>query len=198
MRRGLDSYDPRAYDDADNAEQALDDILGGIIQKYVKTAKQKKPGPVIWWNDACQTAYIHKQKLFLQQDGDVNVEKRIRYNAASAHSRIVQRRAFDRYQFELAEKLSSLEKSDKKFWQLTKEIGGIDSARSTAAPSAEKLAVAFASKMSNGKEEENFNFTFRDERSVPIHSWRIRLKTVEKVLSNIDSAKSANGVSPIF
>jgi hypothetical protein len=81
---------------------------------------------------------------------------------------------------------------------LAKEIGGIESVRSAAAPSAQALAMHFAEKMSNGKDVEDEDFTPCDSHSIPISSWKIRQKRVKKVLKSIDASKSANGISPIF
>ena len=63
--KGLEDWDPYVYDDVDVAEKALDDILWKIIRRYLKKSKQRKPGPVIWWNDACEDAYAQNQKPFL-------------------------------------------------------------------------------------------------------------------------------------
>lgn len=126
------------------------------------------------------------------------LSKSVRYNAAVNHSRTVQNRAFATYQKELSVRLADMSKCDKKFWQLAKEIGGVESSRSGAAPSPEALASAFAEKMSNGKDVEDESFEPQDETSIPLSSWKIRRKRVYKVLSIVDASKSANGASPVF
>ena len=192
VKKGLKDWDPRLLS-VDEAEESLDEILCGVIRKYVKTSKPKKPGPVIWWNSKCQEAYVAKLKLFPRRFEDC-----INYNAAVNKCRTIQNRAFAAYQKELSSQLEQLNKSNKKFWQLAKEIGGVEVQRSGAAPAAEDLAEHFATKMSNGKDQEDLDFVPQDAHQMPLHSWKIRRKRVKIVLSKIDPAKSANGVSPRF
>lgn len=52
--------------------------------------------------------------------------------------------------------------------------------------------------MFNGKDQLDDNFDYLVDLTAPLSGWRIRKKTVLKVLSNIDPSKSANGVSPAF
>ena len=73
-----------------------------------------------------------------------------------------------------------MRKDDKAFWKITKEIGGISAARSRAAPSAEALAVHFAQKMTNGKDDEDTNFVPVDSFSIPLKRFKIRYATVLK------------------
>jgi hypothetical protein len=193
ITRDLSNWDSNDYDSLDDAELDLDSRLFAIISKYVKLSKPKKPSPVVWWNENCQTAYKAKLKLF-----NVRFEKPVSYNAAVSHCRTVQNRAFSKFQNELSIKLQSMDKGDKSFWKLAKEIGGLESTRTAAAPSAQVLAEHFAKKMSNGKDVEDDDFTPRDFNSVPISSWKIREKRVKKVLQSIDASKSANGISPMF
>jgi len=89
--------------------------------------------------------------------------------------------------------------SDRNFWQLTKEIGGLNAERGNAGPSVEELATHFADKMSNGKDEpEDDYFIPKDSRKVNLSNFKIRLKTVKKILRNMDPNKSANGIPPRF
>ena len=94
--------------------------------------------------------------------------------------------------------LQGMDKSEKSFWRLTKDIGGIDSSRSAAAPNAQDSVTHVAKKMSNDKDVEDDDFVPRDLTSMPISSWKIRLKRVKKVLQSIDASKSANGISLVF
>ena len=64
VRRALDGWDPMAFEDVDDAEKDLDNILQEIIDHYLKKSKPRKPGPVIWWNESCQNAYDQKLRLF--------------------------------------------------------------------------------------------------------------------------------------
>ena len=82
---------------------------------------------------------------------------------------------------------------------LAKEINGIESQKSAAAPSPDALAEHFATKMSNGKDVEfDYYFGPQDSKCIPVSSWKIRRKQVKKVLRSIDPSKSANGISPVF
>ena len=84
--------------------------------------------------------------------------RKVRYNAAVNHCRTVQNRAFANYQYGLRIKLQDMRKDDKQFWKIAREIGGIEQSRSSSAPSVEKLATHFASKMSNGKDCDDADF----------------------------------------
>ena len=52
--------------------------------------------------------------------------------------------------------------ADRNFWSLTKDLTGLSSSKSNAAPSVDALADHFANKMSNGKDEEDDDFTPND------------------------------------
>ena len=73
-------------------------------------------------------------------------------------------------------KLDQMDKSSKKFWNLAKESNGIDAARSGAAPAAEELASHFATKLSNGKDQEDTGFVPKDDAIVPLYAWKIPQK----------------------
>lgn len=184
VTRGSKDWDSDNSLSVDEAKKSLDEILGGVITKYVKVSKPKRPGPVVWWNDSCQEAYDDKLKLF-----GVRFEKPVRYNAATNHCRTVRNRAFAMYQKELSMRLESIKKCDKKFWQLTKEIGGIGASRPGVAPSAEAPVEHFATKMSNGKDQEDTSFESKGSNAIPLCAWKIRRKRVKKVLSSIDASK---------
>jgi hypothetical protein len=193
IKRALLNWEPRSFDTVDEAEASLDQILQVIIDKHVKwsTPVEQKPAP--WWNKSCADAYSDKCKLFATR-----ASNRTRYNAAVAHCRTVQNRAFAIFQKDLRTKISSLRQDDKQFWILARDIAGIDSARSSAAPSVDDLADHFASKMSNGKDVPDDGFVPRDLSSIPLSMFKVRLKRVKDVLRKIDPSKSANGVPPIF
>ena len=89
--------------------------------------------------------------------------------------------------------------SDRNFWRLTKEIRGLDTQRGTGATSADDLAAHFSEKMSNGKDESEDDYYIpKDSRKVSLSNFKIRLKTVKKVLSSMDPNKSANDIPPRF
>ena len=104
----------------------------------------------------------------------------------------------DKHQKQLKGKLNSMNKSDRNFWQRTKEIAGLDVQRGGATPDVDDIVDHFAEKMSNGKGEEECNFKLADSFTVPISGFKIRFKTVLKSLKAVDPTKSANGISPKF
>ena len=88
--------------------------------------------------------------------------------------------------------------SDRTFWNLVKEIGGLEKARSSTAPEAEALASHFAAKMTSGKDRTDENFLPRSAVQHPINNFKIRFPLVLKALSHLDPSKSANGAGPRF
>ena len=88
--------------------------------------------------------------------------------------------------------------ADRNFWSLIKDLTGLSSNKSNAAPSADALADHFANKMSNGKAEEDGDFTPNDTYHVYLSTFKIRYKDVLKSLKNLDPQKSANGFGPRF
>ena len=111
----------------------------------------------------------------------------------------MQRKAYSRFQKNIRAQLNEMSSSDRNFWQLTKEIGGLNAQRGTGAPSADALATHFAEKMPNGQDEpEDDYYIPKDSRKVSLSNFKIRLKTVKKVLSSMDPNKSANGIPPRF
>ena len=76
--------------------------------------------------------------------------------------------------------------SDKQFWQLVKEISGLEQHRNPSAPSADDLADHFQHKMSNAKGEVDTEYSMSDDLVVPLSSFKIRFKVVLKVLLSRD------------
>ena len=106
--------------------------------------------------------------------------------------------AFAEFQLKLRLNLSDMNKDDKEFWSLVKELGGIDQERNSAAPDAQSIADHFALKMSNGADDLDVDFVPRDSTRVPLSGWKVRYKKVLQTLKRIDASKSANGISPSF
>ena len=52
--------------------------------------------------------------------------------------------------------------------------------------------------MTNGKDDEDFDFEPVDMSQVPMSGFKIRFKKVLHVLSHNDPSKSANGINPKF
>ena len=87
--------------------------------------------------------------------------------------------------------------SDRTFWDLVKEIGGLESSRSAAAPDAEALAEHFANKMTSGKARADDSFSTFGMTCHPLHEFKIRFKNVLKALRGLDPSKSSNGTGPV-
>ena len=117
-----------------------------------------------------------------------------RHHAAVKRCRLAQRRAFATHNRKLKSRLAKLRCSDREFWTLTKEIGGIARSNASAAPSAEALAEHFADKISNAKGVQESEYIPADPLRAPLSSWRIRFKKVLRTLQQLDANKSANGV----
>jgi hypothetical protein len=161
----------------DEAEQEMDDILVGIIDKYVKKKKPRSPGPTPWWNSRCNKAFKWKQKRFEKR----NIEA-VEYSRAVKFSRKVQKKAYGAYQRKIKSKLNTMSTGDGNFWSMVKEMGGLESSKGQATPSAEDLADHFAEKMSNGKDVEDDDYVPKRALPIPLSSFEVCFKTVEKVL----------------
>ena len=178
---------------ADDAEADLDRLLSKVIDDYVPWKTPTTPGLAPWWNCKCEKAYRWKLKCFVNRVKDPS-----RFHSAVKFNRKIQKEAYGSYQKKIKKKLASMSSSDGNFWQLAKEIGGLEPTRSDSAPSAQKLAEHFAEKMSNGKDDIPDEYIPKDGLKIPLLSFRIRYKTVLKALQNADPSKSTNGIAPIF
>ena len=124
---------------------SLDGILEKIIVKYVKKTMPRSTPSHPWWNLQCEKAFKAKQRAWEGPTPE-------KYAAAVKRCRLTQRRAFATYNRKLKSRLAKLKCSDREFWTLTKEIGGIARSNASAAPSAEAICEHFADKMSNAKD----------------------------------------------
>ena len=73
----------------------------------------------------------------------------------------------------------------------------MSTSKSNSVPSPEALADHFATKMSNGRNEDD-DFTPNDDSCIPLSTFKIRRKTVLKSLKKLDPNKSINGFGPRF
>ena len=121
-----------------------------------------------------------------------------KYQAAMACCRRVQRAAFRKYQKGLKVRLESMSNSDKNFWKLAKEIAGLDVEKAGATPDVDDLAEHFAAKMSNGAEDSADHYMPKDDRKVPLLSFKIEFRRVRKCLRKVDPSKASNGVGNPF
>ena len=121
-----------------------------------------------------------------------------RYVRAVRWNKRVQRRAYKVFNRKLRDTLHEMKASDQKFWDLVKDIGGLDAVRSSTAPNVDDLADHFADKMTSGMSRFDENFRPNNTDCFPLSGFRIRFKRVLKCLKNLDPTKSANGVGPRF
>ena len=191
LKRALANWKPSGG--VDEAEADLDNLLSKVVDDYVKWKKPTRPGPTPWWNCKCEKAYKWKRKCFVNRVTDQS-----KYDSAVKFNRKIQKKAYGSYQKKIKKKLASMSSGDSNFWQLAKEIGGLERTRSESAPSAQKLAEHFAEKMSNGKDDTPDTYIPKNGLKVPLLGFKIRYKNVLKALQNVDPSKSANGIAPIF
>ena len=109
----------------------------------------------------------------------------------------VQHREFKKYNLSLSKKLKSMEKSDKRFWNLAKEISGLEQSRNKAAPSVNDLADHFASKMSNAADVHDNDWAppAHWKGKAKLSSFKVDQRTVLKCLKSLDINKSINGIT---
>ena len=176
------------------AEKDMDTRVNTIITRHVKLKAAAKPGPTAWWDARCERAYNCKAKCFEER-----LTSPEQYKGAIREARNAQKKAYKKYQVKNKQRLEAMDNGDTNFWQLTKEVGGLDCEKGAVAPDAQPLATHFAEKMSNGKEIEfDEDFIPRDRVKVPFSSFRIRKKAVFKALKKMNPKESANGISPVF
>ena len=159
--RETKSFNPAEHGGVDEAELALDSILLAIIDKHVPLVRCTKPKPAPWWTKACDKSLANKCNMFQKykmSGGSLKSKSAKAFRSASKVCREIQKRAFARHQKQLKAKLQSMKKSDRNFWQLTKEIAGLDGQRGGATPDVDDIVDHFAEKMSNGKDEEDDQF----------------------------------------
>ena len=121
-----------------------------------------------------------------------------KYIGATYLCKQTQRRAFKEYNVKMKKRLDEMNTSDSNFWSLIKELSGLSSPKSNSAPSVEDLATHFAEKMSNGKDDEDTNFTLNNDARCSLSSFKISRKKVKKSLKKLDPSKSVNGLGPRF
>ena len=113
------------------------------------------------------------------------------------NAKVIQRKAFKAYNQRIKKNLEEMNNTDRNFWILIKDLTGLSTSKSNSAPSPEALADHFATKMSNGRNEDD-DFTPNDDRCIPLSTFKIRRKTVLKSLKKLDPNKSINGFGPRF
>ena len=119
-----------------------------------------------------------------------------RYSKATKKCSIVQKKAFAQFNSKLKSKLAECKGTDKEFWRLTKEIGGLSQQRHPATPDVQDLADHFAEKMSNGKGCYDCDWEPKpDSKVVAMVSFKIRYSKVLSVLAGLNTDKSVYGIN---
>ena len=204
VRRALRSWDPvpvgacvsDACSAVDAAVQDLDIILLGILDKYVPMKQMSQVGPAPWWNKRCSNALAYKDRVFQRCREGVLPSWKLK--VAIKYARNAQKKAYAVYQRRLCSRLKNSDGSAQEFWELVKEISGLEQSRSSSAPAVEALAEHFQAKMSNAKNEVDSDYCPSDGGSIPLSGLKVRFKTVFKVLGSRVPGKSANGMPPVF
>ena len=111
-------------------------------------------------------------------------------------SKPIDRRAFKEYNIKIKKQLGEMSSADRMFWSLIKDLACLSTSKSSAPSSVEDLADHFATKMPNGKGEEDADFTPNNDDCMSLSSFRIRHKDILKSLKRLDPPKSTNGLDP--
>ena len=193
VKRALILWNETEHLIPDDAELALSKAIHPIIKKHVPKTLPMKTSSAPWWNFDCDKSFKLKMKTF-----KTRLEFPEKYLGATYLCKQTQRRAFKEYNVKMKERLDEMSTSDSNFWSLIKELSGLSSSKSNSAPSVEDLATHFAEKMSNGKDDEDTNFTLNNDARCSLSSFKISRKKVKKSLKKLDPSKSVNGLGPRF
>ena len=195
VKRAVDGWAPRASQSVNEAEAELDEKLWVVVKKHVKMRAPTKPRSRPWWTSLCRQAFKRKLQAF-----DSRREHPARYHNIKKHCTEIQRKAFADYNKKLSARLRTMEKSDKTFWDLTKEISGLQQPRHKAAPSADDLVDHFASKMPNGAEVYDNDWTPPEHwrGKAKLSSFKVHHRDVLKCLQSLDINKSINGIPNVM
>jgi hypothetical protein len=194
LKRLLQGWDSDRFESVDAADRALNRIQLDAIKKYVKQRMPGRPKPTPWWDKHCQFAFVAKQKAFKHRAIDPS-----RYAIAKRSSKRAEATAFKAYQVVVRRKLDDSSSSSRDFWSLTKQVAGLTRSCSSAAPSVEKLAAHFASKMTIDPELDAMEFEAPDSVvKMKIRKFQVSRARVLEVLESLNVNKAVNGVSPRF
>lgn len=162
-----------------------------MITKHVKTRAPTKKRARPWWTPACQRVFKYKLRAFKSRKSLPS-----RFKNAVKRCKRVQKKAFKGYNSKLSSRLSSMNKSDKSFWNLTKEIAGLQTNLSKSTPRPNELVSHFAKKMSNAADiyDNDWELPRRNVKTSKKLGFRVSIKQVLKSLQSLDCSKSINGV----
>lgn len=191
IKRAVEGWKPNINHTTSEAEYELDDLLWKVVDKHVKWKLPTQPRSRPWWTARCQRAYKQKLKAFSSRK-----QHPAKYNNIKKRCSRVQKRAYFDYNKNLSKRLRSMEKSDGKFWDLTKQISGLQQQRSRAAPDANQLVDHFADKMSNGANEFDNDWKPPNhwKGKAKISNFKVHKRDVLRILKSLDTNKSMNGI----
>ena len=195
VKRAVSGWVPNRSHSTSEAEAEFDEMLWKVVKQHVKLRAPTKPRSRPWWTSECRRALQRKVSAFKSRAAHP-----ASYHNARKHCMKVQRREFKKYNLSLSKKLKSMEKSDKRFWNLAKEISGLEQSRNKAAPSVNDLADHFASKMSNAADVHDNDWVppAHWKGKAKLSSFKVDQRTVLKCLKSLDINKSINGIPYIF
>ena len=195
VARAVDGWSPHPNASPDCVEAELSSLLQPVITKHVKMRAPSKKRARPWWTPACGAAYKYKLRAFKSRKSHPS-----RLKNATKRCKRIQSKAKKEYNSKLAARLGSMNKSDKNFWNLTKEIAGLQNTHSKSAPSPEELVSHFAKKMSNAADIYDNDWEQPPQRNAKtkLKGFRVSMKRVLRSLRSLDCSKSINGVPNIF
>jgi len=147
--------------------------------------------PIIKINSNCQRTYQGKLRAWRNADWPAYCDSVFAAKRAQAI-------AYRFYQRSLCTKLQSGH-TDRLWWNLTKNIGGISKIHNQSAPDVDRLASYFASKLSLSPDFDSSSSTVPQEPDATYKkSWRVKPSKIHSVLSSLDVKKvvGPDGVSP--
>ena len=190
LKRSFVGWTAKIFRDIDHAEGCWREICNDASKKCVKLKAPQKPKACPWWNRKCSVSYKYKRKMF-----SLHKCSSSKYKNAARICKRVQRKAKKVYNQGLKLKLIKMQKSEKSFWEITKEISGQSRVSNQAAPDVDELAIRFASKMSNAENVEHGSWKPQDRKKCKLSSFKISFSKVLKSLKSVDINKSINSVA---
>ena len=185
-------WDKLKFEPTSDAVDAFVKVLTEVRDRYVPSTIPTLKRPIIWWNRFCQCSYQKKLQAWFRCDWPA-------YHIHMLAAQRAQAIAHHHYQRSLINKLQS-GTTDRTWWNLTKNISGLNKPYNRSAPDVDSLASYFASKLSLSADFDpassavppaNSNVTCK-------RSWRVKLSKVRSVLSSLDVKKAIgpDDVSP--
>ena len=166
-------------------------ILTTACDRYLSSTLPTTTRPTVWWDRYCQHTYQRKLQAWRRCDWPA-------YRGSVLAAKKAQAIAFCRYQRSLRTRLQS-GPTDRLWWNLTKNIGGLSKTCDRSAPDVDSLASYFANKLSFSPDFDSSSSIVPPESGV-IHrkTWRVKLSKVRSVLRSLDVNKAVgpDDISP--